>query len=198
MSDSEHPVTYSASSVLVERPIAPSVCDVLVEEVAALPANSPRQRLMSYSPKPGRSQTGSLREVGGVCQRVVAPSVEPVVESQVVAKCRWKGVSLDLHCLSSSSDDDSPRCQWRFVDESRPLKRCAGDVSHSPHWDSPECFPSIPPLVESRRAASKYPASRKRSSSKASSERPLAPKTSLFYIYLSSNYLIGALPPPLT
>lgn len=86
---------------------------------------------MAYSLKPGRSQTGSLREVGGVWPRVVTPSVEPVANSQIATESHWKGISMDVHRLSSSSEDSSPRSQWHFEDESHPLKRCAVDVTLS-------------------------------------------------------------------
>ncbi|XP_064091603.1 dnaJ homolog subfamily C member 13-like [Macrobrachium nipponense] len=66
-----------------------------------------------------------------------------------------KGLSLHVYRLSSS-EDSSPRRQWRLGNKSQPLKRGASDTAQAPvvpknsrdpcpscsHWESPECFSS--------------------------------------------------------
>ncbi|XP_066967597.1 uncharacterized protein [Macrobrachium rosenbergii] len=100
----------------------------VVEEVATHPTDAPRWSSLPNSPAPGRRQTVSPREVGGVCPQVVASSAEPVAISQVSATKCWKGVQLD-YTLSSSGLDSEPKGHGRhFQESSRPLKRHVADV----------------------------------------------------------------------
>ncbi|XP_066981089.1 TATA-box-binding protein-like [Macrobrachium rosenbergii] len=92
-------ISKVASSVKVlmdksesECPLAPSASAVVLEKVAVQPADSPRPRSQTSSPAPERSQTDILREVGGVCPRAGAPSVQSVDESQTATKGRWRGL----------------------------------------------------------------------------------------------------------
>ncbi|XP_066978941.1 uncharacterized protein [Macrobrachium rosenbergii] len=139
-----------------------SASAVLVEELAARPADSPKQNSLAHAPESGRSHTRGPREVRGVCPWEVSP-VAPVAKSQGAIDSHWKGIFSEVHRLSSSSEASSPdvRCQWHKSDKSRPLKRPAIDVSHTPQvpsknshstmrkkplcsfWDSPEHFSPV-------------------------------------------------------
>ncbi|XP_066960689.1 collagen alpha-2(I) chain-like [Macrobrachium rosenbergii] len=79
----------------------------------------------------------SLREVGGVCPRVVTPSTEPVVrDSQDLVDSRWKGIHVGVHALSSSDSDsgsDESKCKVskKYVDRASGSKHPVGSSGSS-------------------------------------------------------------------
>lgn len=159
---------------------------VQVEEVAAHPASSPRWRSQSYSPDPGRRHTRGPRQAGGVFPWVVAPSVKLVTHPKASTDSCWKGISVNIHQVSSDSENSSPdkRRQWRFPGESQPLKRRTDDLvsslprpykqfkelPHSPQpscsaWHSPEYFLPKRSVAEHQYLAPKPPSVKKSTSS---------------------------------